>query len=188
MDHDVNKIVLIGVVAAEPDMRFVREGVPATGFCIASEQSGGRLDHFEIVAWAKLAETCNELLVTGTRIMIEGSLHTRHWQDAGGEHQTMLVVASEMILLSRRGELVSVAPPPHERPPLPTTLPAGVVPLTTARRPAAAPPPTPPPPPALPARTISRGAPIQERIAAARRARDESAPATTGPNRSRWPR
>ncbi len=58
---------------------------------------------FRVVAWEKLAETCNEFLRKGSKVYIEGRLQTREWQDQQGQNQKMVeVVANEMVLLDSR--------------------------------------------------------------------------------------
>jgi single-strand DNA-binding protein len=58
---------------------------------------------FNIVAWGKLAEICNQYLSRGQQVYIEGRLHTRTWQDSEGQdHTTVEVIAKEMIMLTSR--------------------------------------------------------------------------------------
>lgn len=108
MADGLNKVLLIGTVGREPEMRHAPHGGPVTTFTLASSRSWAAPDGtrrevtewFNIVAWRELAETCHQVLHKGARVYIEGRLQTRSWEDAGGRrHARTEVVATELLLL-----------------------------------------------------------------------------------------
>lgn len=122
---DLNKIMLSGRLGADPDMRFTPQGTAQTTMRIACNRAWTDKDGtaqqetewFRVVAWGKLAETCNEYLAKGRRAMIEGRLQTRAWTDRdGNERQTTEVVASEVYFLDTRTEPRAPAAPENQRP------------------------------------------------------------------------
>ena len=107
----LNKVMLIGNLGKDPEMKYTPSGVPVTSFTVAVNRSwrtpeGENREETEwvrIVAWQKLAEVCNEYLRKGSKIYIEGRLQTREWQDAQGQKRyTTEVVANEMVMLDSR--------------------------------------------------------------------------------------
>jgi single-strand DNA-binding protein len=111
MTRGLNKVMLIGRVGRDPEMRYTPTARPVTTFTISATRSwntsdGNRrteTDWFNIVAWGNLAEICKQFLVKDRLIYIEGRLQTRFWEDQeGSKHSTTEVVANEMILLDER--------------------------------------------------------------------------------------
>ena len=109
MAGSVNKVILIGRLGKDPEMRFTPNGKAVTNFTMAtnevrSDQSGERQERTEwhrIVAWGKLAENCAKLLSKGKQVYIEGRLQTRQWDDRdGNKRYTTEVVANTMQLLT----------------------------------------------------------------------------------------
>jgi single-strand DNA-binding protein len=107
----LNKVILIGNVGREPEMRFTPGGRPVTSFSIATTRSwlsteGERREEtewFNIVAWGSLAEICKAHLTKNQQVYIEGRLQTRGWEDEQGKkHFRTEVVASEMLILGER--------------------------------------------------------------------------------------
>lgn len=110
--RDLNKVMLIGNVGADPEMRFTANGSPVTSFRIAVNRQrqgadGERRDETEwvsIVAWNKLAETCNQFLGKGRRVYVEGRLQTRSWDGQDGQKRYRTeVIANDVLFLDRRG-------------------------------------------------------------------------------------
>lgn len=108
MARGLNKVLLIGRLGQDPEMRYTPSGKPLTKFQIAVNRSWTSSDNekktetewFTIVSWGKLAEICNQYLNKGQQVYIDGRLHTRHWVDDGGaNHSAVEVVAQEMIML-----------------------------------------------------------------------------------------
>ena len=107
----INKVILIGNLGADPEIRYTQSGTPFASFRIATTerwkgQDGQMQEQTEwhsIVAWRRLAEICGEYLAKGSRVFIEGKLQTRKWQDQNGnDRYTTEIVAREMKMLSPR--------------------------------------------------------------------------------------
>ena len=113
MSRGLNKVMLIGRLGRDPEMRYTPSGRPVTTFSLASSRTwntseGERrteTEWFTIVAWGSLAEICKEYLTKGQQVYVEGRLQTRHWDDAeGNKHTSTEIVANEMIMLGERRE------------------------------------------------------------------------------------
>lgn len=112
----VNKVILVGRLGRDPETRFTGGGQAVANFTLATDstykdRSGERQKRTEwhrIVAWAKLAEICQQYLKKGSLIYIEGRLQTREWEDKAGQKRTTTeIVASEMRMLGSRGDSAS---------------------------------------------------------------------------------
>jgi single-strand DNA-binding protein len=115
----LNKVMIIGNLGADPEMRFAPSGSPVTSFTIASSrifttkdgEKKQETEWFTVVAWDKLAENCNQFLSKGRKAYVEGRLKTRSWEDKEGvKHYKTEVIASQVIFLDRSG----AAPLPEE--------------------------------------------------------------------------
>ena len=113
MSRGLNKVILIGRLGRDPEMRYTPSGKPVTSFSVATTRSwvnadGERREEtewFNVVAWGNLAEICKQCLSKGQQVYIEGRLQTRGWEDeAGNKHYRTEVVANEMIALGERRE------------------------------------------------------------------------------------
>lgn len=109
----INKVLIIGNLGADPEIRHIQDGTPTASFTVATTErwkgkDGQVQDATEwhrVVAWRRLAEICGEYLQKGSRVYIEGALKTRKWQDKdGNDRYTTEIVAREMKMLSARGE------------------------------------------------------------------------------------
>lgn len=105
----LNKIMLIGNLGRDPELNVTQEGTPVTKFSLAvsrsyKSKSGDTKDEtewFNIVAWEKLAETCERYLHKGSKVYIEGRLQTRKYTDRNGVERTAIdVIASNMEMLT----------------------------------------------------------------------------------------
>ena len=112
----VNKVILIGNVGADPELRYTAGGTAVTNFNIATNESwtdssGERQERTEwhrIVVWGRLAESCNQYLRKGSKVFIEGRLQTRSWETQDGQKRyTTEVVARDMQMLDSRGDIDS---------------------------------------------------------------------------------
>lgn len=121
----LNKIMLIGNVGTDPEMRFTPSGNPVTSFRLATSRmytasDGERkqeTEWFTIVAWRKQAESCNQFLTKGQRVYVEGSLRTRAWEGRDGQKRvTAEVMANRVIFLDKQ----ALAPLPGEEVPVET--------------------------------------------------------------------
>ncbi len=115
----LNKIMIIGNVGADPEMRFTPNGNPVTSFRVATNRvytspNGERkqeTEWFTVVAWNRLAENCNQFLTKGQRVYAEGRLHTRSWEGQDGQkHSRTEIIANRVLFLDRQ----AVAPLPGE--------------------------------------------------------------------------
>jgi single-strand DNA-binding protein len=113
MSRGLNKIMIIGRLGRDPEMRYTPSGKPVTSFTVATSRTwntseGERrveTEWFNVVAWGNLAEICKQYLTKGQLVYVEGRLQTRNWDDAeGNKHTSVEIVASEMIMLSERRE------------------------------------------------------------------------------------
>jgi single-strand DNA-binding protein len=109
----VNKVILIGHLGADPEVRYTPSGTPVANFRIATGESwtdkqGQRQERTEwhrIVAWNKTAELVGEYLSKGRQVYIEGRLQTRQWDDRdGNKRYTTEIVANQVTFLGGRGE------------------------------------------------------------------------------------
>ena len=122
MSRGLNKVMIIGNLGRDPEMRYTPSGQPVTTFSIATSRSWNTSDGerrsetewFNVVAWGNLAEICNQFLVKGKQVYVEGRLQTRQWEDGeGSKHTATEIVANEMIMLGDRRDQDS-APPDTE--------------------------------------------------------------------------
>ena len=113
MSRGLNKVMIIGHLGRDPEMRYTPSGRPVTTFSVAATRSwttaeGERREEtewFNVVAWGTLAEICNQHLNKGQQVYLEGGLQTRRWDDAEGKkHFATELVAREMIMLGERRE------------------------------------------------------------------------------------
>jgi len=111
MGRDLNKVMLIGHLGRDPEMRYTPSGRPVTTFTVATSRSWNTTDGerrtetewFNIVAWGNLAEICKQYLNKGQQVYIEGRLQTRRWEDSeGAKHTSVEIVTSEMMILGDR--------------------------------------------------------------------------------------
>jgi len=109
----VNKVVLIGRLGRDPEIRYTGDGKAVTNFSIATSDSwidkatGEKRDRTEwhnIVAWERLAEICGEHLSKGSQVYIEGKLQTRSWEQGGVKRYTTEIVASNIQFLGEKRE------------------------------------------------------------------------------------
>jgi single-strand DNA-binding protein len=111
MGRGLNKVMIIGYVGRDPEMRYTPSGRPVTSFSVATSRTwtsseGERREEtewFNVVAWGNLAEICKAHLKKDQQVYIEGRLQTRGWEDeTGKKHFRTELVANEMILLGDR--------------------------------------------------------------------------------------
>ena len=101
MANSLNKVMLIGNLGKDPEMRYTASGQAVTTFSVAVNRT--RRTPEGVVAWQKLAEICNEYLHKGSKVYIEGRLQTRKWQDPQGQDRfTTEVIANDMQMLDSR--------------------------------------------------------------------------------------
>ncbi|MFC1910544.1 single-stranded DNA-binding protein [Chloroflexota bacterium] len=112
----LNKVIIIGNLGADPEMRFTPDGKPTTGFRVATNREFSTPDGerkqetewFSVVTWGKLAEQCNQFLTKGRLVYVEGRLRTRSWDDQTGQkrYRTELI-ADHVTFLDRQSAATS---------------------------------------------------------------------------------
>ena len=128
----VNKVILIGNLGSDPELKYTPSGAAVTNFNVATnevwnDKDGNKQERTEwhrVVLWRKLAEIAGEYLKKGSKVYIEGRLQTRSWEDKDGVKRYITeVVADNMTMLDSKseggssGSDVSSAPPATEAPP-----------------------------------------------------------------------
>lgn len=113
MARGVNKVILIGNLGRDPEVRYMPSGSAVANVALATseqwkdKQSGEQQERTEwhnVVFFNRLAEIVGEYLKKGSQVYVEGSLRTRKWQDKNGnDRYTTEIVASEMQMLGSRG-------------------------------------------------------------------------------------
>jgi len=110
----LNKVMVIGNLGADPEMRYTADGTALTSFRVASSRTySGRdgerkeeTEWFSVVTWQKLAEQCSQYLQKGKKVYIEGRLQTRSWDTPEGERKYRTeVIAERVLFLDRAGEM-----------------------------------------------------------------------------------
>ncbi|MDP6647733.1 MAG: single-stranded DNA-binding protein [Dehalococcoidales bacterium] len=112
----VNKIIIIGNLGGEPEMRFTPNGRPVTSFNVATNwryttADGERREEtewFTVVTWGRLAEQCNQFLNKGRLVYVEGRLHTHSWESQDGQkHSRNEIIANRVSFLDRQAVALS---------------------------------------------------------------------------------
>ena len=107
MSRGLNKVMIIGRLGRDPEMRYTPNGAAVTSFTIATDRSytsnGEKVTETEwhnITAWAKLAEIVNQYCKKGQLVYVEGRLKTDKYDKDGVTHYATKVIANEVIMLS----------------------------------------------------------------------------------------
>jgi len=112
----LNKVMIIGNLGNEPEMRFTPNGSPVTSFSVATNRvyttaEGERkteTEWFNVVTWNKLAEQCNQFLSKGRLVYVEGRLRTRSWEGQDGQKRFRIEVIANRITFLDRGAQGSI--------------------------------------------------------------------------------
>jgi single-strand DNA-binding protein len=115
----VNKVILIGNLGRDPDLRYLPSGEPVVSFSLATSfrwkdkngQMQERTDWHKIVVFRKLAEICNEYLKKGSPVYVEGRIQNRSWEDKDGNKKySTEIIAQSVQMLGRKGEPAAEGP------------------------------------------------------------------------------
>jgi len=106
----LNKIMLIGNVGSDPEMRYTPNGKAVTSFRMATNyryagSDGERREEtewFRVSVWGKQAESCNQFLSKGKRVFVEGRLRSRSWEGQDGQMRTSLEVSANRVIFLDR--------------------------------------------------------------------------------------
>ncbi len=122
----LNKVMLIGHLGADPELRYTQSGQAMTTFRMATSESyraqdGNMVEKTEwhrIIVWGKQAENVNTYLVKGSQVYVEGSLQTRQWEDQNGQTRyTTEIKALRVQFLDKAGNRQAGPQPQQQRPP-----------------------------------------------------------------------
>jgi single-strand DNA-binding protein len=119
MAGSVNKVILIGRLGRDPEVKYTQGGSPVAKFSLATDEvfkdrageQQRRTEWHNIVAWNKLAEICGEYLTKGKQVYIEGSIRSRQWEDQSGNKRTSVeIVARDMKMLGSKADPERASP------------------------------------------------------------------------------
>ena len=120
----LNKIILMGRLTRDPELRSTQSGISVTSFSLAVERDFGRgeerqTDFFDVVAWRSTAEFVQKYFRKGQLVAVEGRLQTRKWEDRDGNKRTSYeVVADNVYFAERKSDTPAPAdygaPPPRQ--------------------------------------------------------------------------
>jgi single-strand DNA-binding protein len=113
MSGSINKVILIGRLGKDPEVKYTPSGAPVAKFTLATDEvfkdrngeQQRRTEWHTIVAWSRLAEICGEYLTKGKQVYIEGSIRSRQWEDqSGGKRTAYEIIAREMKMLGSKAD------------------------------------------------------------------------------------
>ncbi len=113
MSGSVNKVILIGRLGKDPEVKYTPSGAPVAKFTLATDEvfkdrageQQRRTEWHTIVAWNKLAEICGQYLTKGKQVYVEGSIRSRQWEDQAGNKRTAYeIVARDMRMLGSKAD------------------------------------------------------------------------------------
>jgi single-strand DNA-binding protein len=120
MAGSYNRIILVGNLTRDPEIRYVNNGSAVTKFSLAinrRSKQGDETMYIDVVAWDKLGEICNTYLKKGMSTLVEGALSIRKYETKEGEKRTAVeVVASNMQMLDSKGRSANGEGGGYERP------------------------------------------------------------------------
>lgn len=102
-----NRVVLMGNLCRDPEMRYTSSGMAVASFGLAINRKSKdkkEVDFFDISAWDKTAELCNQYLEKGSGVLIEGRLKQERWEDDGGNKRSKIVVVASAVQFLSRGQ------------------------------------------------------------------------------------
>ena len=113
MSGSVNKVILIGRLGKDPELKYTPSGTAVAKFTLATDEvfkdrtgeQQKRTEWHNIVAWSKLAEICGEYLTKGKQVYIEGSIRSHQWDDQNKVKRTSYdIVARDMKMLGSKAD------------------------------------------------------------------------------------
>jgi single-strand DNA-binding protein len=104
MMNNLNSILLEGNLVADPELRYTPKGAAVCSFCVAcnrfykqEEEFQKEVSYFDITAWNRLAEVCNEYLTKGRGVRVVGRLKQDRWEDAEGKTRSKVHIVAEHV-------------------------------------------------------------------------------------------
>jgi single-strand DNA-binding protein len=134
----INKVILIGNLGKDPELRYTSSGVAVASFTLATNESWKdpegnvqeRTQWHSIVAWRKLAEICGEYLKKGSKVYLEGKLQYRNYDDKNGVKRYVTeIVLDELLMLDSKGANQTAGEPSQQRDETPPPEPASDLPF-----------------------------------------------------------
>ncbi len=125
MARGLNKVMLIGNLGADPEIKYSASGTPIASFNIATSDNRknkdgeweDRTEWHKVVMFGRQAEVCKDYLKKGSKIFVEGRLQTRSWDDQSGQKKYLTeVVGNNMVMLDPRGQVSSTDESEHDTP------------------------------------------------------------------------
>jgi single-strand DNA-binding protein len=112
----LSKVILVGNLGSDPEMRYTPNGKAVTSFRMATNrryttsagESREETDWFRVSVWGKQAEQCNQFLSKGKQAYVEGRLHARNWEGQDGQMRTSLEVTADRVLFLGRQAPASI--------------------------------------------------------------------------------
>jgi len=112
-----NKVILIGRLGRDPELRYTQTGMPVANFPLATDESfvdrdGNRQERTEwhrIVVWDKQAETVANYLSKGRLVLVEGSIYTRKWQDSQGQDRYTTEIRAQRVIFLDSQKVVDLS-------------------------------------------------------------------------------
>jgi len=106
----LSKVILVGNLGSDPEMRYTPSGKAVTSFRMATSrrytttagEAKEETDWFRVSVWGKQAEQCNQFLSKGRQVYVEGRLHARSWEGQDGQTRTSLDVTADRVLFLGR--------------------------------------------------------------------------------------
>ncbi len=122
MSNGLNKVLILGNLGADPDIKYTQAGSPVANLSVATSESWKdkttnekveKVEWHRVVVFGRLAEIAGEYLKKGSKIFVEGKLQTRDWEDSEGKKRyTTEVIAREMTMLDSKGDSNASSPQP----------------------------------------------------------------------------
>ncbi len=121
-----NKVIMVGNLAADPELRYTAQGTPVANLRLAVNSSVKSGDEYKdevlfisVTVWGKQGESCSQYLGKGRQILVEGRLQERSWEQDGQKKFKMEIVANNVRFLGKKGDSpggggASSGPPPEE--------------------------------------------------------------------------
>lgn len=141
MSSSVNKVILVGNLGQDPEVRTTPSGQMVSTFSLATSETFNnrenerqeRTEWHRIVAWGKLAELTQRFLAKGSKVYIEGKIQSRSWDDAqtGQKRYSTEIVASTVLFLDGKGRSEQAPPPVNREAPVPQSKPSRGAPATS---------------------------------------------------------
>lgn len=122
MSNGLNKVLILGNLGADPDIKYTQAGSPVANLSVATSESWKdkttnekveKVEWHRVVVFGRLAEIAEQYLKKGSKIFVEGKLQTRDWEDSEGKKRyTTEVIAREMTMLDSKGDSNASSPKP----------------------------------------------------------------------------